>query len=132
MSNGMDGDFIAFHAVFALLSWLGTHSGHGLPFGQVAFALAVIYNTGFALWLGPRHDTLRKLWRFVFPLSVMLMYPDWILAQQFGVRRFKNDGFPALGGTVPLYMAGLWAVPLAIVIFAGLQVRRRGHDGTKL
>jgi hypothetical protein len=62
------------------------------------------------------HREWMELWLFLLPLSVLLVLPDWVLSQQFGVLAFPDLGGPRIG-TVPAYMAGLWVIPLFWVLW---------------
>ncbi|MHA2145740.1 MAG: DUF6989 domain-containing protein [Candidatus Thorarchaeota archaeon] len=41
----------------------------------------------------------------------------------------SNDGFPMIGGSIPLYMAGLWSIPFFIILFIGREVQERKSLG---
>ena len=62
------------------------------------------------------HREWLELWLFLLPLSVLLVLPDWVLSQQFGILAFPDLGGPRIG-TVPAYMAGLWVIPLFWVLW---------------
>ncbi|MFW9964294.1 MAG: DUF6989 domain-containing protein, partial [Candidatus Sifarchaeia archaeon] len=62
---------------------------------------------------------------FVFILSLLMVFPDWYLAETLGALQFPVDGFTMIGGAVPIYMAGLWAIPFFIILFIGIQVQKR-------
>jgi len=58
-------------------------------------------------------------------LSLLMVFPDWYLAETLGALQFPNDGFPMIGGAIPIYMAGLWAIPFFIILFIGNQIQER-------
>jgi len=64
------------------------------------------------------------LWAFVLPVSVLQVLPDWFLSAALGVLVFPEDGFPKIG-TVSGYMAGLWTIPLFVVVLTGRAVEAR-------
>ena len=54
-------------------------------------------------------------WRFLLPLSVLMILPDWTLSTQVGSLAFQDH--TALGlGPVPLFMGGAWAIALLPVV----------------
>ena len=86
----------------------------------VAFYNVMIPVTG--LWR--KHPEWLNLWLFVFPLSLLMLFPDWFLVDPLGVLVFNPDGFPNIG-PVTGYMLLLWAIPLFLVTFIGLRVTER-------
>lgn len=89
-------------------------SGLALLGWVVAYHLALPLQS-----LRRRHDENFQIWRFLLPLSMFQVMPDWVLAQLLGVLVFPDLGAPRIGA-VPLYMGGLWAVPLFwVVLLAG-------------
>ncbi|MFX1327897.1 MAG: DUF6989 domain-containing protein [Promethearchaeota archaeon] len=89
------------------------------------FILVVIYNVIF-----PIFGYLRKysewiaIWLFIFLISLFQIWPDWFLSAELGILVFPEDDFIKIG-TVSLYMAGLWTIPLFLIIFIGLRIRER-------
>lgn len=65
-----------------------------------------------------------NIWIFVFLLSLFQIWPDWFLSYELGILVFPEDGFLKIG-TVSLYMAGLWVIPLFLIIFIGLEIQKR-------
>ncbi|MFB6374002.1 MAG: hypothetical protein ABEN55_13020, partial [Bradymonadaceae bacterium] len=67
------------------------------------------------------------LWAFLLPLSLLQVLPDWYLSavQQTLVFPTASDTFP-----VPLFMAGLWTLPLMVTTAFGIWVAWRW--GTRL
>jgi hypothetical protein len=61
----------------------------------------------------------RAYWKAAFYFSLITsffqVFPDWFLSQVLGTLVFPEDGFPKIG-TVSLYMAGLWTIPLFLSI----------------
>jgi hypothetical protein len=53
-----------------------------------------------------------------------MVFPDWYLAATLGALVFPQGGLPMIGGTIPLYMAGLWAIPFFIILFIGRETQK--------
>ena len=62
-----------------------------------------------------RHGHWFELWAFLLPLSMFQVVPDWVLSQMIGILAFPDLGAPRIG-TVPVYMAGMWVIPLFWVL----------------
>jgi hypothetical protein len=60
----------------------------------------------------------------VFPLSLLQIFPDWFLSAVLGVLVFPDTGSPRVGD-VPLFMGGLWIIPLFIIVLLGRRVQVR-------
>jgi hypothetical protein len=69
------------------------------------------------------HHNWISIWIFVFPLSLLQVFPDWYLADQLGVIVFPDSGFLSIG-SIPVYMAGLWAIPLFIILYIGDRMNK--------
>jgi hypothetical protein len=54
-----------------------------------------------------------------------MVFPDWYLAETLNALQFPVDGFPMIGGSIPIYMAGLWSIPFFVILFIGDQVQKR-------
>ncbi|WP_010569960.1 DUF6989 domain-containing protein [Leptospira broomii] len=93
--------------------------------GWRLFFLVVAYTIGLPvaaqIW---EHDRWLDIFRFVFPLSILQVFPDWFLSRVLGVLVFPEDGFYKIG-TVPAYMAGLWTIPLFLSTFAAVRFSKR-------
>jgi hypothetical protein len=88
----------------------------------------IVYNTMLPLWAKFRdHPEWLEIWMFVFPISLLMVFPDWFLASQLETIVFPIDGFPMIG-SVPIYMAGLWTIPLFLIIYIGLQVQKKENQ----
>ena len=59
----------------------------------------------------------------VAPMSLLLVLPDWVLAVGLGTIVFPDTGAPYVGA-IPVFMAGMWAVPLAVVVLVGRAAQR--------
>ena len=73
------------------------------------------------------HTEWIRIWLFAFALSILQIWPDWYLSAELGVLAFPDEGFVMIG-TVPAYMAGLWAIPLFTIIYVGQLVQKRWAD----
>jgi hypothetical protein len=96
-----------------------------LLIGPRLFMLVVAYNILIPVvgyWRN--HPDWLSLWLLVFSLSLFMVFPDWFLADPLGILVFLPDGFPKIG-PVSGYMAGLWAIPLFIIVFLGLRIGER-------
>jgi hypothetical protein len=81
-------------------------------------ALALIRN--YREWL--------NVWVFLVPLSALQLFPDWFLATELGVIVFPDTGSPTIG-PIPVFMAGMWTIPLFIIIWAGRRAEERRGKG---
>lgn len=117
-------DFIALHAAFAVLALVGLLAPLPWPKGWTIFALLVIYNCGLVGY-GLYRDYKRWLdiWLFVFPLSLMQIFPDWFLSSYPGSLVFPDLGFPFVG-TVPIYMGFMWSIPMMVLVYYGWRMRK--------
>ncbi|MHA2383890.1 MAG: DUF6989 domain-containing protein, partial [Candidatus Thorarchaeota archaeon] len=75
------------------------------------------------------YEDWKSIWIFAFMLSLLMVFPDWYIAETLGALQFPNDGFPMIGGSIPLYMAGLWSIPFFIILFIGREVQERKSLG---
>ena len=82
--------------------------------------LVIIYN-GLVIveFYGKGYDDWKSIWVFAFILSLLMVFPDWYLSETLGALQFPDDGFPMIGGAIPIYMAGLWSIPFFIILFVG-------------
>ncbi|MFW9976157.1 MAG: DUF6989 domain-containing protein [Candidatus Thorarchaeota archaeon] len=120
-------DFVLIHVIFAVIAVVtllvpiptATISGKMLVLVIIYNGLIVIefYNKGYEDW--------KSIWIFVFILSLLMVFPDWYLSETLSALQFPDDGFPMIGGAIPIYMAGLWTIPFFIIMFVGKQVEER-------
>ena len=118
-------DFLIIHLVFivicisVLLIPLPGYMGIKL------FVLVVIYNIIIPLYAYLRHySDWIQVWLFAFILSLFQIWPDWFLSAELVILVFPEDGFFKIG-TVSLYMAGLWTIPLFLIVFIGLRIQEK-------
>ncbi|NWF97199.1 MAG: hypothetical protein HXY34_13765 [Candidatus Thorarchaeota archaeon] len=118
-------DVIAVHAFFAAIAASVLLVPVGAAVGWKMLALVCIYNALIPIvGLIRGHYEWINIWSFVFLLSVLQVFPDWVLSEQLGVLVFPVDGSPMIG-PVPLYMAGLWTIPLFAIIYSGARVEEK-------
>lgn len=117
-------DALYLHLLFALLC-IPVLLIPGVAMGVKLFLLVVIYNLvvpivgkirGHHSWLG--------IWIFALLLSLFQVFPDWFLSDYLGVLVFPEDGLFKIG-TVSGYMAGLWAIPVFMIVYAGTRISER-------
>ena len=112
-------DFLIIHLIFVALCVLILLIPISGSIGFKIFILVLIYNIIIPLFAYLRnHTEWINIWLFVFILSLFQVWPDWFLSAELGILVFPEDGFVKIG-TVSLYMAGLWAIPLFLIIFIG-------------
>ncbi|MGY5856135.1 MAG: hypothetical protein RTS72_05995 [Candidatus Thorarchaeota archaeon] len=120
-------DFVLIHIIFAIIAAVtlllpvptATVSGKMLVLVLIYNGLLVVefYSKGYEEW--------KSIWIFAFILSLLMVFPDWYLAETLGALQFPVDGFPMIGGSIPIYMAGLWSIPFFIILFVGKQTQER-------
>lgn len=120
-------NFLLIHVIFAVLAAVtllvpiptATISGKMLVLVIVYNGLIVVefYDKGYEEW--------KSIWVFSFILSLLMVFPDWYLAETLEALVFPDDGFPMIGGVIPIYMAGLWSIPFFIIVFIGKEVQNR-------
>ncbi len=118
-------DVILVHALFGILCGVVLLIPFHLAIGMRIFILVAVYNLlipflGF--WRKDRQ--VLELWAFCLVLSMFQVFPDWFLSAQLGVLVFPADGFPRIGA-VSGYMAGLWTIPMFMIIFFGQSIQAR-------
>ncbi|MFW9909056.1 MAG: DUF6989 domain-containing protein [Candidatus Thorarchaeota archaeon] len=125
-------DLILMHFVFAIPTALILAIFQDVAIGARLLVVVVLYNVLLPLWAHFRdHKEWLEVWTFVFPISLLMIFPDWFLALQLEVLSFPADGFPMIGA-VPIYMVGLWAIPLFLIVYTGLLMRSKGVPMTTL
>jgi len=117
-------DAIIFQAAFsALCITLLLIPGMGI--GIKLFILVAAYNIALPLAAKLRgYSDWLNIWLFAVILSVFQVFPDWFLSHQLGVLVFPEDGFVKIG-TVSGYMAGLWAIPIFVIIYTAERITER-------
>ncbi|TFG12396.1 hypothetical protein EU537_09540 [Candidatus Thorarchaeota archaeon] len=100
-----------------------------LTIGLKMLVIVISYNILLPLWsLIDRQSVWLDIWMFVMPLSILQIFPDWFLTEVLNSISFETDPYTMIG-EVPAYMAGLWAIPLFVIIYVGLRVKElRGEN----
>lgn len=115
---------IRLHLAFAAVAVPGVL----LPVGTLGtriLLLVLLYNLALPLTAHLlAYTQAKEAWEFLLPLSLLMVLPDWFLAEGLEVLVFPNTGTLFLG-PIPLFMAGMWLIPLFVVVFTGLQVEAR-------
>jgi hypothetical protein len=52
----------------------------------------------------------------VIPISVLQIFPDWLLSAGLHILRFPDTGGIRVGHAIPLAMGGMWALPLFLIV----------------
>ncbi|MHA1903794.1 MAG: DUF6989 domain-containing protein [Candidatus Thorarchaeota archaeon] len=117
-------DLVGAHIIFAIIAVIALLPSNS-PIGARVLIAVIAYNVIIPIAAVRRgHKRWLEIWIFVLPISILQIFPDWYLALQLEVLSFPVDGFPMIGN-VPIYMAGLWAIPLFIILYVGLEVDER-------
>lgn len=123
-------DLMLIHIIFAVLCVIVLLIP-GLVIGVKLFTLVTAYNIMVPATAYFRsYNEWLPIWFFALVLSIFQIFPDWFLATQLETIVFPDDGFFMIG-PVSGYMAGLWAIPLFVILFVGLEVgKRKPHQVT--
>ncbi len=110
------------HLAFGAICLLTLLAPVGLSTGTKITLLVLGYNIALPL-LARRlgHGLWFSLWRFLLPLSLLQILPDWFLSAQLGILNFPDTGALFIG-TVPAFMGGMWVIPLFLIVFIASQV----------
>ncbi|TGN10253.1 DUF6989 domain-containing protein [Leptospira ilyithenensis] len=93
--------------------------------GWKLFSLTLFFHISFLSLTKPlRWHIPFQIWKFLLPLSILMILPDWFLSEVLGVLVFPEDGFFKIG-TVAGYMAGLWEIPLFILVYIGIKLEEK-------
>ncbi|MHA3964438.1 MAG: DUF6989 domain-containing protein [Candidatus Thorarchaeota archaeon SMTZ1-45] len=119
-------EFFVTHIIFAILTAMTLLIPVTAPISAKLLIVVIIYN-GLVMLQGLRigFEEWMSIWTFSFILSLLMVFPDWYLSETLGALQFPVDGFPMIGGAIPIYMAGLWTMPFFIIVFTGVQVQQR-------
>jgi hypothetical protein len=120
--NRADQDLILVHAFWGFFTAFCL-SATTLPLGWRIFMAVVGYHIILPLFARQvKYTGWLQLWQFLLILSILQVFPDWYLSNILGVLRFPDTGSPAIGG-VPLFMAGMWTIPLFVVVYLGRRIQ---------
>ena len=125
MLTQQEKETLIFHVLFSLVCAAVLFAPVAVKTGIRLFILVLVYNMGIVIFgIVRNHRDWLNIWLFAIVLSVFQVFPDWYLSAQLGVLVFPEDGFFRIG-SVSGYMAGLWAIPIFIIIYVGESVRKR-------
>lgn len=96
------------------------------PVGMRILAAVVLWHVAVVavgVWRGDA--AWRSAYVLVAPMSVLLLLPDQFLAVGLHTIAFPDTGAPFVG-RIPVFMAGMWAIPLSAIVLAGRAAERRG------
>ncbi|TXT55997.1 MAG: conserved membrane protein of unknown function [Candidatus Thorarchaeota archaeon] len=117
-------DLLILHGLFAIFTIVALILPLGVQIGPRLFVLVIAYNLmipiGGYYW---GHRDWIALWSFSFLVSLFMIFPDWFLAAELGVLVFPADGLFKIG-PVSGYMAGLWTIPIFIIVFIGREIQK--------
>lgn len=106
-------DALLFHLAFGLVCtgvvWLTPAARFGLAVLGLTFAYHLLL-VGFALLRG--HADWLSRWAFLLPVSLLQVFPDWVLVAITETLHFPDHGIARIGGAVPVYFMGLWMMIL--------------------
>jgi hypothetical protein len=116
-------DIFIFHILFAILCGIVLLVPISLGFRLTL--LVAIYIVAIPIVCTVRGYTeCRNIWIFSLILSFFQFFPDWFLSAQLDILVFPEDNYLKIG-TVSVYMAGLWTIPLFMIIFIGYRTEKR-------
>ena len=117
-------DLVVLHVAFAVVAAVVLLPGG--PVGWRSAVLLVVYDVALVVLARRRGDReLLRLWWFAAVLSLWQVLPDAFLVEGLDVLVFPDDGFPDLGPVTGV-MAGLWTVPIVVVVAVATAAERRG------
>lgn len=117
-------DAVALHAWFVLAAAALVVVPTGMAPGWRMALLVAAYLVTIVTVAVRRRPQWRPVLELVVPLSVLLMVPALVLSGELGVLVFPADGFPDLG-EVSWYVAGIWVLPLFVVVSTAEAVEAR-------
>ncbi len=127
--NQNERDVLFVHLLFTVICVLVLMTPIGIKPGIRMLFLVIIYNIAIPLYGGWRkYDDWSNLWVFAFILSIFQVFPDWFLSAQLNILVFPEDGLAKIG-TVSGYMAGLWTIPIFLIVYIGRRIEAR-HSKT--
>jgi len=118
-------DALIIHGLFSLLCFVILILPVEIGAGVKLFVLVIVYNivmAGYGLlkkdkeWFG--------IWLFCSILSIFQVFPDWIIADILKAIVFPEDGLFKIG-SVSGYMAGLWTIPMFLIIYIAEKISTR-------
>ena len=121
----MEKDLLISHLLFVIICVILILIPFDFGMGLKLFILVIIYNVIIGLvGIWRKYKVWINIWLFVLVISIFQLFPDWFLSAELGILVFPEDGFFKIG-TVSLYMAGLWTIPLFLIIFIGIRIQEK-------
>jgi hypothetical protein len=118
-------DALIIHGFFALLCMIILILPINIGAGVKLFILVIVYNIVMAGYgILKKDNEWFGIWLFSLILSIFQVFPDWIIADILKAIVFPEDGLFKIG-SVSGYMAGLWAIPMFLIIFISEKIRTR-------
>jgi hypothetical protein len=118
-------DALIIHGLFALLCIVILILPINIGAGVKLFILVIVYNIVMAGYgILKKDNEWFGIWLFSLILSLFQVFPDWIIADILKAIVFPEDGLFKIG-SVSGYMAGLWAIPIFLIIFISEKIRTR-------
>jgi len=118
-------DALFVHFAFIISCILVIFIPFDIEIGVKLFILVIIYNLLILIvGIWQKHKNWLSIWLFTFFISLFQIWPDWVLSAELNVLVFPEDGLFKIG-TVSGYMAGLWVIPLFLIVFIGQQLQER-------
>lgn len=116
-------------ALLTTAAWSAAAAGllavPALPMGlRILAAVGLWHAAVVTIGTVRRDEAWASAYGLVAPMSLLLVLPDEFLAVGLGTITFPDTGAPFLD-RIPLFMAGMWAIPLAAIVFSGRAAERR-------
>lgn len=125
----LERDQFGFHVLFiavAVAALLLRPAGGAV--GPWVLGLVLLYDVGTVAIAAVRgHRRWFATWAFGAVLSVAMVAVAAVLVEGLGVLEFPDDGLPRLG-PVTLPMAGLWTIPVVVIVAVADGVTRRRDE----
>ena len=120
-----ENDALILHGLFSILCFITLILPLNIGIGVKLFFLVLVYNVVMAGYgIIRKNNEWFSLWLFCFILSLLQVFPDWIIADLLNAIVFPEDGLFKLGA-VSAYMAGLWTIPMFMIIFISERIHER-------
>ncbi len=122
--NQTEKDVFKIHLLFGFLCFIILILPYNPGVGVKLFFLVLVYNVVMAGYgIIKKESEWFGIWLFCSILSLFQVFPDWIIADLLKAIVFPEDGLFKIG-SVAGYMAGLWTIPLFLILF----ISRRIHE----
>lgn len=116
-------DIIFIHVLYAILCAIILLVPLSLGL-RLSFLIVIYIITIPIISMVRGYSEWRTIWLFSLILSLFQFFPDWFLSAQLNILAFPDDNFIKIG-SVSIYMAGLWTIPLFMIIFLGYRTDTR-------